>query len=134
MAERDTKIADEHASGATFTELADRYGISRQRCHQIDEAVKKSRERSKDSLYASVARAACVVNTKQAARAYNMILKHGMDECVPTWEEISSTYNVGIVTAAVIAVTLGVPIPSDVVDELRLRGYMGNYVDKKDES
>lgn len=134
MAERDERIADEHASGATFAELADRYGITRQRCQQIDDAVRRSRERSGDDLYVRSTRAADVVGTSHVSRAYNAISTHRMDERAPTWVDIASTRGVGIVTAAVIAVTLGVPIPSDVVDDLRLRGYMRNYVDNKDES
>lgn len=134
MAERDAKIADEHASGATFAELAERYGITRQRCQQIDDAVRRSRERSEDDLYVRSTRAADVVGTSHVSRAYNVIFMHRMDERATTWHDIASTRGVGIVTAAVIAVTLGVPIPSGVVDDLRLRGYMRNYVDKKDES
>lgn len=138
MAERDERIADEHANGATFAELAERYGITRQRCQQIDEAVRRSRERSEDDLYTRVLVASRAVGTSHVARAYNVIWMHGMDKLVPTWDEISSIRNVGIVTAAVIAVTLGVEIPNSAMDELMLKGYMKHwnlriYLDTEDE-
>lgn len=138
MAERDARIADEHASGATFAELAKRYGITRQRCQQIDEAVRRSRERSEDDLYTRVLVASRAVGTSHAARAYNAIWMHDMDKFVPTWDEVMSTVGVGIVTAAVIAVTLGIEIPNSAMDELMLRGYMKHwnlriYLDTEDE-
>lgn len=131
--ERDIKISDMHANGMTYAEISTVYGISRQRCHQIDEAVKKSRMRASGGLYIKVLEAADKVGTSHAARAYNAIVRHGMDELEFSWDDIVGVHAVGMVTAAVIATALGVTIPDDVMRELRDSGYMKDTVDSNDE-
>ena len=123
MDERDFRIADEHADGATFTELAARYGLTRQRCHQIDKAVKKARARSSDELYSKVLRSARRVGCQGPSRAYNAIIKHEIEGTTPTWDQLISIHGVSMVTAAVIAGVTGTEIPDSAMDELKSFGY-----------
>lgn len=124
IARRDDELADDREGGATFRELAEKYGISRQRCHQIYSVVMRGRERSGDALFVKVRAAAARVGTPHVGRAYNAIRKYALEGDGVTWDDIVSCRNVGKVTAVVIAMVLGVEVPEDVLDMLRLRGYL----------
>lgn len=121
--ERNETLADEHDQGATFAELASKYGISRQRCKQIYDVVAKSRERSEDQLFVKVKRAAALVGTPHVGRAYNAARRYAFDENDTTWDDLIGYRNIGVVTAAVIAEAFGIDIPEDTLDMLMLRGY-----------
>ena len=128
-APRNDEIERGHHGGATYAELSERFGISRQRCHQIVASRTDRRKRDGDALYASVSDAADRIGAHRCARAYNAIVRDGIDDSW-TWDDIMLRYGIGIVTAAVIATALGIEIPSGDRERLAAMGYPKTSVEE----
>jgi hypothetical protein len=119
---RDGQIYADRRAGMSYGELAEKYGISRQRCKQIHDDVAYMHHVKSDSLEGRVYAIARTLGSKRPKRAINAMERHGFGEG-STWEEISSAKGIGHVCAVVIAAAVMAEIPEKEKAWLKDHGY-----------
>lgn len=119
---RDGQIYADRKAGMSYGALAEKYGISRQRCKQIFDGVAYMYQVDSKSLEGRVYAIARELGCQRPNRALNAMMRNGINYD-STWEDIASIRGIGHVCAVILAAAVMAEIPEKEKAWLKNHGY-----------